>query len=258
MIYDCFCFHKEIEVLDIRFNILSPYVDKFIVIEAKYTHANQPRPLFFQENKLDEKYGDKIIHIVVDSFDGHHLSEHGRYAYEYEQRDYIDKWLKGNAVDDDVILVSDVDEIPNPKLFFVTDFSQPVICEQNLYIYYLNAITTQLWLGTGACRYRDYRGANWLKRFYKKWQHIQNCGWHFSFIGGVDRVVNKIESYSEQQVNNDTIKNSIASKIKNLQDPFDTSVDGKYRTLSVCDIKTLPIYIQENIEQYRGLLYGDF
>ena len=112
MIYDCFCFFNEHLLLDVRLNTLYDYVDKFILIEATKSHQNANKELHYFNNKhLYDKFQDKIIHIVIDKY-----PDYSYWSYEIFQRDYIFNVIKNIAKSDDLIFVSDVDEIWNPQI----------------------------------------------------------------------------------------------------------------------------------------------
>ena len=111
MLYDCFVFNYELDLLDIRLNVLNDIVDKFVLVEAGENHWGNKKPLYFDENKARFKsFKDKIIHIKFDKFE--ECSD--MWAREHFQREQIMQGLK-DANDDDIIMISDIDEIPNPK-----------------------------------------------------------------------------------------------------------------------------------------------
>lgn len=135
MIYDCFSFYNELDLLEIRLNTLDSVVDKFVLVEATKTHNGQEKPLYYQENvKRFAPFHGKIIHIIVDSFP----EIESAWTLENYQRNQIIRGLQG-ARDDDIVLLSDLDEIPNPEL--VNKYSlKPgrYVFRQITYCYYLN------------------------------------------------------------------------------------------------------------------------
>lgn len=111
MLYDCFTFFNELDLLEIRLNILNDSVDKFVIVEATRTQNNKEKCLYFEENKARfAKFEDKIIHVVVKEFP----QKLEQWTIENYQRNEIMRGLV-NCKDDDVIIISDLDEIPNPK-----------------------------------------------------------------------------------------------------------------------------------------------
>ena len=124
-IYDCFMFFDEEMILDLRLNIMSKYVDKFVITEANYLHSGKPKKLIFDINKFS-KFKDKIIYTVVDK-----LPDNLEKIYENDDKDKKGEKLINNSIKrenyqremaqkslknlepDDFILINDVDEIPN-------------------------------------------------------------------------------------------------------------------------------------------------
>ena len=112
MIYDAFPFFNELDLLELRLKTLESVVDRFILVEATRTHTGHPKPLFFQENKSRfSAFLNRIEHIVVDDYPPFETA----WTYENHQRNCIVRGLS-NAKPDDWILVSDLDEIPNPSM----------------------------------------------------------------------------------------------------------------------------------------------
>jgi len=112
MIYDCFTFFNELDLLEIRLNVLKDVVDRFVLVEARETHTGKPKPLYFKENEQRfATFRDRIIYIALESFP----KGHDAWWNENYQRNEIKRGLK-EAKDDDVILISDLDEIPRPEI----------------------------------------------------------------------------------------------------------------------------------------------
>lgn len=119
MIYDCFPFFNELDVLEIRLNVLYDTVDYFVITEADKTHTGRHKEYIFEQNKdRFAKFLDKIIYIKVDDFpdleNSETSSDGNKWLYENYQRDAIMRGLK-DCKPDDVIIISDCDEIPNPE-----------------------------------------------------------------------------------------------------------------------------------------------
>ena len=121
-IFDCFMYFDEDVVLDLRLNTLNKFVDNFVIVESIFTHKGEKRNLNFNIKKF-EKFKDKIIYLIYDKQPKEILNkeiqknDHGGYIInallrENGQRNFISEGLKF-ANDDDLILISDVDEIPN-------------------------------------------------------------------------------------------------------------------------------------------------
>ncbi len=214
MIYDCFPFFNELDILEIRLNELNDVVDKFVLVEATKTHSGKDKPLFFEENKSRfSNFLDKIIHIVVDD----DIELKSTWTLENYQRNCILRGLT-NCKDDDIILISDCDEIPNPQEIIENkDIPGLKIFKQKIYFYYLNLRNSTDWLGgTRMLFYKDFKNGfdsvdNYSKSIIKELnigttatkirgifdgKIIKNGGWHFTYIGGIDMIIKKISSYS--------------------------------------------------------------
>lgn len=222
MTYDCFTFFNELDLLEIRLNVLKDVVDRFVLVEARQTYSGKDKPLYFAENRgRFAVFEDRIIHLVVESF-----PEGGdSWLRENLQRNFIAEGLK-DCRDDDLILISDLDEIPDPRIFPIRlEPDEICLLEQNMYYYFLNYRDRgdPVWMsGTKALSYRTFRhgldsvdvpystylpesvnrGTTASKiRMYRSCRHISNGGWHFSFLGGVDAIVRKLQSFSHQEYN---------------------------------------------------------
>lgn len=217
-LYDCFTFFNEIELLLIRLDELDDVVDHFVIVEAVKTFSGEDKPLYFAENEaLFQKYRNKIIHIVVDSvpFPQGNCSELNWPRQEYQRNAIL--WGLTNCKDDDIIMISDVDEIPNLeaiaaiKKYFsehdittVNNDEHKLICElhMRLLMLYLNWEDVQGW--AGAVKAAPYwitkkilpHSLRLLHNYDRNLPKIYNAGWHFHSMGGRDRVTYKLESVS--------------------------------------------------------------
>lgn len=146
MIYDCFAFFNEMDLLEIRLNTLNDVVDKFVLVEATRTFQKKEKPLFFEQNKERFKpFLHKIEHIIVDEYPGFFAKWRVPKTWDYDdhQKEQILRGLK-NAKPDDVIIVSDVDEIPRPEL--VLEYAKKPgikVFQQKLFYYYLNCFVNR-------------------------------------------------------------------------------------------------------------------
>ncbi len=187
-IYDCFMYFDEDLLLDLRLNTLDNYVKKFVITEATYTHNGTKKKLRFDINKY-KKFKDKIIYIVVDNQPpnilqledsdskdrrGEKLILNGM-ARDYHQRQELNKGLK-NARDEDLILISDLDEIPNLNtLDFSNIKNEILIFEQKMFYYKLNLLHEEYkWFGTKGVRKKNFINPQWLRNIkskkYSKWR----------------------------------------------------------------------------------------
>lgn len=235
MIYDIFSFNNELDMLELRLNILDPYVDKFVLVEANKTFSGVDKHLHYEENEERfENFHHKIIHHKVmdspESFDDPFCDqvllkmaldsdnvtrEHICWLIEFYQKEHIRKAVD-HLDDNDICIVSDVDEIWNPELKF--DFGvgngriyKPKI--NNCYIEYLNVRTNENWTyftGPIVCQYSMIRN-NCLNhlRTQRKMNHIytfiEDGGWHFNALGGADKKIQDFQhpvyhkNYMEQR-----------------------------------------------------------
>ena len=230
MIYDCFSFFNELDVLEIRLNTLCSVVDKFVLVEAPWTHTGRPKPLIFENNKARfAPFLEKIVHIVVTDDD---LPQFPAGATEREiawirenvQRNAIVKGLDG-AQPDDVLIISDLDEIPNPEKVLEAAKAPRGITNLNLrnYAFFLNNrnISNPDWAAgpqlLTAAAFRDaatYAKSTFseyapecanplpsatLIRFLPKKRVIKDAGWHFSYMGGVKAIIEKSRSFAHNE-----------------------------------------------------------
>jgi beta-1,4-mannosyl-glycoprotein beta-1,4-N-acetylglucosaminyltransferase len=195
MTVDAFMFYNEFDVLELRLELLDKYVDTFVLVESEVTHVGGPKPLYFQENK--ERYAKwlpKIRHVIVTAAEA--PKEIDPWHRETHQRHCILKGLEG-IPDDEVVLISDVDEIPDLSKFtgeeLVTAF------HMHLFIYSLDYITTiEEWIGTVAtsCAMVRKNGPNVFRQNRWRFPRIQNAGWHLSYFGDAAHVHNKLKTFA--------------------------------------------------------------
>ncbi len=273
MIYDCFLFFNELDLLEIRLNVLDGVVDKFVLVESSKTFTGGCKPLYYNENKKRfSRFSDKIIHIVYDE-DVSQIDN--PWIVENNQRNAIFRGLAG-AKDDDVILISDLDEIPNPdKVLKYKNYSGIKCFQNDFFYYYLNYICVDepVWYkGTRMLNYRDcFHSLDNVKvkmnshlpeqytigttinkiRYYKKGKQVKNGGWHFSYLGGAEAIRKKILSIShtEFQTSEFTDIEKIKSRVALGEDIFNRG--QHYRMVSIDS--RFPKYIVENIHKYHHL-----
>lgn len=284
-IFDCTTYFEEDLMMDIRFNILDPYVDKFVVCEANYSHSGNNKKINFDINNF-KKFKDKIIHVVVESQpegikegnDNTTLRMNSIKRIEH-QRNHIHKGLS-LANDEDLIMYSDNDEIPNlSKINFRKSNSRMFVFKQKIFYYKLNLLYDRLnWFGTKCCKLKNLKEIKILRevkpkkfKFYRidtlfsnlkfiNLQIIDEGGWHFTNLKKPDQLLNKYlndEMHSEFLERNITVKEieRLVSEKKINYDHFADSKSSKKQfnefELKKIDISLLPVYIQENINKYE-------
>lgn len=278
MVYDCFSFYNELDLLELRLNVLKDVVDRFVLVEAWQTHTGKPKPLYFEENiKRFSSFEGKIIHIVVDDFPSsldNDTERQASWVRENFQRNAVERGLV-DAKDDDLIMVSDVDEIPSPAAVRAASKQKGVIvCEQLMCNYYFNFIsyTTPIWPGTKIVRYKEfYSPETYAKmlpsvyvdervnvgpsatrlRYLTPTSRIRKGGWHFSYLGGAKAIVSKIGSIAvEYRDGNNTREEWVA---KTIEQGLDVCGCGR-RFFAVPLDDRFPVWIRENKERFSGLI----
>ena len=287
-IYDCFMYFDEEIVLDLRLNTLNEFVDYFVIVESIFTHKGDKRELKFNHKKF-EKFKDKIIYLIFDkepkglSKINDPNSDDGEYIMnallrENSQRNFISEGLK-NANDEDIILISDVDEIPNLENINLKKINRKIIqFKQEMFYYKFNLKLPDLeWIGTKACKKKNLITPQWLrnikdKRYpffridtffsktkYTNVQFIDNGGWHFSNIKNAKEIEHKLKSYlhhREFDINPMSTK-EIERIIENKQAIYDLKVDkrtnkiGNGSKLEKYPLVKLPKFLQNNINNYQ-------
>ncbi len=267
MIFDCFSFFNELELLEIRLNVLNDVVDRFVLVEATKTFNNQPKRLFFEENRSRfEKFLHKIEHVVVDDYPPYETA----WTNENHQRNRIERGLR-KCSEDDMVLISDLDEIPNPKKIVEHRDAPGIhVFEQLMHYYYVNHLCVRrpVWRGTKMLPYRDFlhslddldnygscciesinQGTTATKiRMFKDAVPITDGGWHFTFLGGLERVREKLRSYAHEE-HNFPAYTDLRNIEKRMRKDF-----ACHRLLGVELDETYPEYLVENKERYAHLL----
>ena len=291
-IFDCFMYFDEETVLDLRLNILDKYVDYFIIVESIYTHKGDKRNLKFNPKKFT-KFQNKIKYFIYDKIpekiepileNDNENDKARKYIMnavyrENGQRDFISSGLK-DAKDNDLILISDVDEIPNlNNLNFNALKEKIIIFKQDMFYYKLNLkLPNIIWSGTKACKKKNLLSPQWLrnikdrkypffrldtffsKKKYTNIKFIDNGGWHFSNIKTAQEIEHKLRSYLHHQEfdENPMTTNEIENVIKNKQAIYDLKVDqrvskigGTGSKLVQYPFEKLPQFIQNNQGLYK-------
>ncbi len=196
MIYDGFTFYNELELLEIRLNELDHLVDRFILVEADVTFTGKKKPLFFQENKhLFERFLPKIIHVVVSDMPG------GKdpWVRERFQRNCIARGIPKDAKDTDLLIVSDLDEIPKASAIAkALPITSPKALDMGAYSGFLNVLWGG-WSHAKICPIASVRRSDPQTLRHQGHEHIPDAGWHFSYMGGPERVCDKMTAFAHQE-----------------------------------------------------------
>jgi len=284
-------YFDEDTVLDVRLNYLNEYVDKFVIIEAEYNHKGEKKEPKFNIKKFEE-FKDKIIYLLI--------SQEVPGMYKIDELDSNDKKIGKNimnalkrenfqrnsildglteASDEDWIIISDLDEIPNLKDNDLKNIKSPIVFFKQLMMYYkFNLILENYtWIGSKACKKKSLKSPQWLRnikdRAYSWWRldtlfsdtkyikvkTINNGGWHFSYLKSPEDIEKKLKSYlhhSEYELNPVDIKD-IKKMIIDKKTIYNLKVDSKSNKfddgniLKKIDLKLLPNYILENKDKFK-------
>ena len=291
-IFDCFMFFDEDIILDLRLNILDQYVDHFIIVESIFNHKGEKRNLKFNLNNYS-KFKKKIIYLVyeetsnlinkinLNDSENDKINKQILNAYHREngQRNYINKGLN-LAKDDDLVLISDVDEIPNLKNLKLENIKEKLIFfKQEMFYYKFNLkLPDKIWTGTRACKKKYLKSPQWLRNiknrkypiyrldtFFSEKKHInikfiENGGWHFTNLKTAEEIKHKLKSYLHhiEYDLNPLTTDEINKIINEKKAIYDLNADqrknkiGTGSKLEIYDNKKLPEYLLKNINKYKN------
>ena len=293
-IYDCFMYYDEDLLLDIRLNALDKYVKKFVITEATYTHNGAKKKLNFNINNFN-KFKNKIDYIVVDQQppnvrklkedDTAKIKEEklilNGMARDYFQRENLKKGLK-NLKDDDLVVISDLDEIPNfDNLDFNKINNNIIIFQQKMFYYKLNLYYNEfIWAGSKAVKYKNFVSPQWLrnvkskkypfwrldvffsKKKYSNLFYVKDGGWHFTCIRTPEDLEKKLLNFAHHyEFEQSGLKISDIKKLINEKRVmYDHNIDQKgYKwsgksILKKINLNLLPSYIANNAKRFDDWL----
>ena len=277
MVYDCIPFFNELDILNLRLHIMDPLVDKFIIEEATVTFSGEPKELCFEKNKeLFREFLPKIEYIVVDNSPVD-TTTHLRDKF---QKNALEKGLV-NATDEDVIILSDVDEIPNPKVLkeIIENFDPDKIYHlaQRMFYCYLNmeevsgnllsitgefpGVERRLWLGTKVFSRRSIPADGIIQlreasTTAPEAVRVADGGWHFGYMGSRQesdvskRIGTKVVAAAHQEYNNQDTLAEAKDRLILGQDMFGR--DARFKRVEIDD--SYPKYLLEHLEEYDYLI----
>ena len=264
---DCFMYFDEDMLLDVRLHTLDAYVDKFVISESAEDHSGKKKKLNFNINNFP-KFKDKISYIVVEKLPKNISFFKKNWSPDWVRENFHRNSLAEgykNLSDNDLIMISDLDEIPNPKKISEFQKNQKYACfMQKNFQQKINLLNTsqQYWAGTKICQKKYLKSPQWLRdiktkkrpfwKFFreKEPQLINNGGWHFSFLKTPQTIKKKIQSYAHQEFNKEKFTDIrlIEERIKNKLDLFDRNFQ-----YNVVDLdETFPEYITKNKEKFKN------
>jgi beta-1,4-mannosyl-glycoprotein beta-1,4-N-acetylglucosaminyltransferase len=276
-IFDTFTFYNELDLLELRMNILGDIVDYFVINESTITFTGKKKPLYFAENKERfKKWQDKIIHHVLDDnnetlekyWEGvpYHRSmmeddiyklplHYQRACFHKDSAIYA---LLDHAQDDDIILTSDADEIANPEAIKAIDeWFDPInhyVLKGPVYYYYLNLLCEKEWMGTRVSTMKMLKSmsVDKLRQSHQDAWKVEDGSWHWSFFGDADTVRAKMDAYEHQENNLPQFRDSMEERIAKGIDPFGR--DYLYTPQVVPIDDTFPEYIIQNQDKLEKFI----
>ena len=289
-IFDCTTFYSEHLMLDVRFNILNEKVDKFIVVESLFSHSGKPKKFNF-DIKNYQKFKDKINYIIIEnepeglivnqnlSSAEKSLNSLKRVEQSY---DYMAKSLN-DAEDNDLIILSDNDEIPNLNSKQFLNSKKNIFIFEQLFFYYKFNLHYDLmnWFGSKACRKKKLMSMPWLRnlknkqypfwRFdtlfsktkYNNLEIIKDGGWHFTNLMTAEKLYEKMSNFGhhnefdESGLKINDIKNKIENREMFYNHFLDQTNSNKWKNdykLKIINENKLPLYVIQNKEKFKEWL----
>ena len=287
-IVDCFMYSDEDMMLDIRLNVLDKYVSNFIICEASFNHNGSPKKLNFNINNFS-KFKNKIIYLsiekqpddlrVINNEDDDNKKNSkildNALTRENYQRNYLFKGLDKFS-DDDLILINDLDEIPNLENFKYNN--KITLFKQKMFYYKLNLIYPNFfWIGSKACKKKDLVNPQWMRNIkskkYSFWRldtffsekkyidisFVDNGGWHFSNIKNAKELDKKMKTflhhleYEESGMNAKDLEKNILERNVFYNHFADKKINKMgYKTkLEKIDLNQLPDFIKLNQKKFN-------
>ena len=288
-IFDCTTYYNEDLILDLRFNILNDYVHKFIVVESKFSHSGQQKKLHFDINNF-KKFKDKIIHLIIEkepygiqevSNNNPSIIKRMNSLKRIEQS--YDFMINGiaEATDEDLIVLSDNDEIPNFDSKYFKNLNNNIFIFKQLFFYYKFNLFYDLmpWFGTKACKKKKLISLSWLRNLKNKkypwWrvdthfsktkqiniQIVNDGGWHFTNLKTAEEIHKKLSNFGHHNEFDDSgltindIQNCIDNRIVNYNHLADKSDNNKYTAeykLKIVSDEILPKFLINNKNKYKN------
>ena len=266
-IVDCFIFYNELEMLAYRLHALHSVVDYFVIVEARQTHVGASKPLYFEENKSRfAQYSDKIIHVVIDlphtqAAMNVDISQNHQWINENFQRNCISRGideLASRLNDHDIIVVADLDEVPDPATLAKMkescfSLNKVVAFEQDLYYYNLKCKNAKKWTLCKALAFNTYKELDVSLESVRqlKCATIPKGGWHMSYFGDAEFIKNKLENFIHQEYNLEHITDvdAIQKKIDAGIDLYMRS-DESFKHIAICDNEYLPPFYETHLSAF--------
>ena len=265
-LYDCCMYFDEDLMLDLRLNTLNRDVDKFIIAEATRDHSGKEKKLNFNIKNFS-KFKDKIIYLIIEDLPINVKSKKKNWTPNHWRDQYQRNSLTrgfGECSENDLIMISDIDEIPDPKKLSEFKIENKYACflQKNFQSKLnLQNITDKYWMGTKICQKKYLKSPQWLRdiktkkrpfwKFYKprEPQLILDGGWHFSFLKKPKDIAKKISVYAHQEFYKDEFidEKKIIERINSNVDLFDRNI--RYQKVKIDN--SFPEYIFNNKDLFK-------
>lgn len=242
-IIDSFLFYNELDLLFYRLSILNDIVDFFVIVESTRTFVGKTKRLYFEDNKHSrfQPFTKKIIHVVVDDspFVHPNITADQVWQNEFFERNCLVRGIcrVPNLCDTDLVLITDVDEIPDPRVLqqqkqkWLMKKSPCPLCalEMHLYYYNLKHLFESKWSLGKMVSFKTLRESGKTCNQIRKTGNddslciVRNAGWHLSYFGDIHFIQNKIKNFSHQELNLPQFANleNIAERVHQKKDLFD-------------------------------------
>ena len=274
-VFDCVTFFNEIDLLQLRLKLLNDVVDYTVVVESNLTFSGKPKPYYFEENRqMFQQWSEKIIYIPIEqSTEGltfkdvkTYSPDNGPFQLEYQQRNAM-SYINEIINDDDLCMISDLDEMPNPLYVDIArgvKIKQPYSFVQLFHYYFMNCQNTgfdRWWKGTVMCpgKYFKDNTPQYIRDHRNDYPPVRSngiistqndnlMGWHFSFLGGIEKIRNKIQSFAHTEFNRPDItsEHNITEAMEKGKDVFNRpGVSYKFHPVS-----DYPEYLQKLMLEY--------
>ena len=279
-VFDSFIFFNELDLLEMRLNILNDVVDYFVLTESPFTVSGNEKPLYYQENKdRFGKFNDKIVHYVTEEIpnDFSGMLEKTKFHAAYKENDPYGTPMinlpirfqralfnrnnsafgieKAGVTDEDLVITSDADEIINPLLLQDLEWFNPsnhYVAECRAFYYKLNFLYQEDWMGSRLCTWKHLKNTtiDQHRQDHENAHRIQDAGWHFSFFGNAEDFKLKLASYEHTENNNEQVTSNAAEKIEQGLDPLGRT--NKLITVPLDD--SYPDYVLNNQDKYAEFI----
>ncbi|MDA9272973.1 hypothetical protein N9P83_01555 [Flavobacteriaceae bacterium] len=293
-IYDSFLFFQELDLLEIRLEYLYNKVDYFIIVEAGQTFSGNKKAFNYELNaQRFEKYNHKIIYYKIEDFhdsynsvkdfleknedlsfrnifdllesEDHYPKDKLHWVLDSYHRNCLHIVYQKHLADDDYIILSDLDEIPNLNYLetnFLKTLSAPTVMKQNEFMYFLNYFHNNNWFGSIVGKYKHFsktslniiRTDSKSNRLIVDKNELINGGYHFTNAGGTDLIVSKIQSWGHQEFNTKEILNRLDYNVSSGQDIFEREYGTILRKVDINNDKFFDNEMSALLLKYPNLL----